>query len=67
MVALGFLPQNFGRWYGPMNGTLLFYESGFSVGDTMRWWGHASPTVCKRICLNFLHLQAVGTKKKLLV
>ena len=30
VVAFGFLPQNFGRWRGPMNGTLSFYECRFS-------------------------------------
>ena len=32
---------------------LSFYECRFSGGDTMRWWGHSNPTLCKRICLNF--------------
>ena len=26
MVAFGFLPQKFGRWRGPTNGTFSFYE-----------------------------------------
>ena len=26
VVAFGFLPQNFGRFQGPMNNTLSFYE-----------------------------------------
>ena len=34
VVAFGFLPQNFGRWQGPTNVTLLFYECMFSGGDT---------------------------------
>ena len=33
MVAFGFLPQKFGRWQGPMNGTLSFYECRFSGGE----------------------------------
>ena len=32
MVAFGFLPRNCGRWWGPMNGTLSFYECRFSGG-----------------------------------
>ena len=47
MVALGFLAQNFGRWWGVMNGTLSFYECRFSGGDTMRWWGHSNSTCAK--------------------
>ena len=34
VVAFGFLPQNFGRWQGPTNVTLLFYKCMFSGGDT---------------------------------
>ena len=64
VIAFGFLPQNFGRWWGPMNGPLSFYECRFSGGDTMRWWGHSNPTLCKRICLNFLHSQVVWTPKR---
>ena len=26
VVAFSFLPQNFGRWQGSMNGTLSYYE-----------------------------------------
>ena len=33
LVAFG-MPQNFGRWWGPMNGTLSFYEYRLSGGDT---------------------------------
>ena len=33
VVAFGFLPQNFGRWKGPMNGTLSFYECRLSGGE----------------------------------
>ena len=32
MAAFGFLPQNYGRW-GPMSGTLSFYECMLSGGD----------------------------------
>ena len=28
VIAFGYLPQNFGRWWGPMNGTFSFYECG---------------------------------------
>ena len=35
----------------------------FSGRGIMRWWGHSSPTLCKRICLNVLHSQAVGAQK----
>ena len=34
MVAFGFLPQNFGRWWEPTDGTLSFYECRFSGGNT---------------------------------
>ena len=30
VVAFGFLPQNFGRWWGPMNSKLSSYEWRFS-------------------------------------
>ena len=33
VVAFGFLPQNFGKWWGPTNTTLSFYECRFSGGD----------------------------------
>ena len=49
-----------------MNGTLSFYECRFSSGDTMRWWAHSNPILCKRICLNFLHSQTEGMQKNLL-
>ena len=32
MVAFGFLPKNFGRWPGPVNGTFSFYECRLSGG-----------------------------------
>ena len=48
VVAFGFLPQNFGMWWGPANGTLPFYECRFCGGDTMRWKRHSNPTLCKR-------------------
>ena len=28
----------------------------------VQWWGHSNLTLCKRICLNILHSQAVGWK-----
>ena len=34
VVAFGFLSQNFGRWQGPTNGTLSFYECRLSDGGT---------------------------------
>ena len=37
MVAFGLLLHKFGRRWGPTNGTLRFYESRLSVGDT-QWW-----------------------------
>ena len=33
MAAFGFLPQNFGMEWGPMNDTLSFYECRLSVED----------------------------------
>ena len=65
VVASGFLPQNFRRWQGSMNGTLSFYKCRLSSGDTQRWWGHSTPTCCNQIHLNFLHLEAVGMLKHL--
>ena len=35
MVAFGFLPQQFGRWWVPTNGTLPFYECRLSGRDTL--------------------------------
>ena len=35
MVALGYLPQNFGRWPVPTNSTLSFYGWKLSGGDTL--------------------------------
>ena len=32
VIAIGFLPQNFGMWQGPTNGTLSFCESRFNRG-----------------------------------
>ena len=32
VVAFGFFLQNFGRWQGPVNGTLSFYEYRFIGG-----------------------------------
>ena len=32
----------------------------FSSVDTMSWWGHSNPTICKGICLNFLQSQVRG-------
>ena len=61
MVAFGFLPQTSGKYWGPMNGTLSFYEARFSGGDTERSWGHANPTCCNRIHLNFLHSEDTQT------
>ena len=63
VVAFGFLPQNLGRCYEPMNGTLSFYECRLSGGDTMRWWGHSNPTCCNQICLNLLHSPVKGMLK----
>ena len=62
VLAFGFLPQNFGRWWGPINSILSFYEYRFSDGDTIWWWGHSN-TLCKRICLNILHCMAAGMYK----
>ena len=35
VVAVGFLVQNFGRWLGPMNCTLSFYECRLSDGEVV--------------------------------
>ena len=40
VVAFDILPQNFGRWWGPTNGYLLFYECRLGGGDTMSWQRH---------------------------
>ena len=29
----------------------------------MGWWGHSNPTLCKRICLNFLNSLAAGLQE----
>ena len=42
---------------------LSFFECRFSGGDTMRWWGHSNPTICKKNCLNFLHSQVAEMQK----
>ena len=41
----------------------VFFPKIFSDGDTMKFWGHSNSTLCKRICLNFLHSRATGTQK----
>ena len=53
-VAFDFLPKSFGRWWGPTNVTLSFYECRLSGRDTQRWGGgHLNPTCRNQICLNF--------------
>ena len=61
--TFGFLPQNFGRWWGPMNGTFSFYECRLNGGDTQKWLGHSIPSCWNQIDLNFLHSQVVGMLK----
>ena len=48
MVTFGFLPQNFGMWWGPTNGTLSMI-----LRLQIQWWGHSNPIFCKKNCLNF--------------
>ena len=60
VVAFIFLPQNYGRWQGPMICTLSFYECRLSRGDTQRCWGYSNRTCCNPICLNFFHSEALG-------
>ena len=43
VVDFGFLSQNFGRWWGPMNDTLSFYECRLSGGDTQTPLGVIKP------------------------
>ena len=50
-----FCPKTLGS-----DGTVSFDECG---RDTMRWWGHSYPILCKRICLYFLHSQVVRRQK----
>ena len=38
-------------------------DSVVTGGDTVKWWGHSNPTLCKRTCLNFLHSQVVETQE----
>ena len=57
VVTFGFLPQDFGRWCGLMNGILSL-----SGEDTGRKW-HSKPSCCNQICLHFLHSQVVGALK----
>ena len=66
VIAFEFLPQFFGRLWGPRNDTLPFYKCRFSGGGgrgTMRWWGHSNPTLCKIICLNLFALTCGGDAK----
>ena len=44
-------------------GTYKFFECRFRGGDIMRWWGHSNLTLCKRICLSFLHSLAAGLQE----
>ena len=60
MVAFGFLPQNFGRWWGRINGTLSFYEFRLNGGDTQML------PVAIVFVLNFLHSETVVMLKHLL-
>ena len=46
-----------------MNGILSFYECRFSGGDTMRWWGHTNPTVCKKYLYELFALTGSGDIK----
>ena len=62
VVAFGFLPKNFGRWWGPMSSIFYFHNYRFSGGNTMMWWWHSNHTLCIRICLNVLHSQVAETK-----
>ena len=64
--TFGFLPQNFGRWWGPMNGTFSFYECRLNGGDTQKWLGHSTPTCWNQIDLNFFTLTGGGNAKTLL-
>ena len=53
VVAFGFLLQNVGRWYGPTNCTLSFYECRFSGGDTITCWRTLKPNLMQKT-LKFL-------------
>ena len=44
VVAFGFLPQNFRRWWGPMNDGFTQNEFSFSGGDNHRWRAHSNPS-----------------------
>ena len=57
VVACGFLLQHFLEAVGTYECTSSFYEYRFNGG----WWGHSNPTLCKRICVNFLRPQAAQT------
>ena len=46
VVAFGFLPKNFGRWWGSMNDTFALYECSLSSVDNQSWWGHSNPAYC---------------------
>ena len=51
VVGFAFLAKNFGTWQGAMNGTLSFYESGFSSGDseTSSSYIHAACTLTNHL------------------
>ena len=61
VVALGILPQTFGRWWRSMNGAFAI------LWMKVEWWRHSNPTCCNQICLNLTHSQAVGILKHPLV
>ena len=44
VVAFGFLPQNFGRWWSLRIIVLLTNKCSLSGGDNDRSWGHSPPT-----------------------
>ena len=57
MVLLAFSPKILGGGGDLQIVILLKNECSLSDGDNVRWWGHQTPLVGKK--LNFMHSQAV--------
>ena len=61
MVAIGFLPQNFERWWEPMNDILSFYECRFS-GEVV---GNLKPYLMQNNLFELFALTGSGGAKTL--
>ena len=61
MVAIGFLSQNFERWWGTMNNILSFYEYRFS-GEVV---GNLKPYLMQKNLFELFALTGSGDAKTL--